>query len=1012
MDLNNLDFRNIEDEGTLMIKSKMTAWKEEYEEIRFKDLEARFNRYNPEKFVEGELGLYIQPFITYYGVRLWMFMLDVEHKSQHHKSVEVNIKTAQNLFYLFDALEIADDLVISLTGNGFRFETPCIIPVPYSDAFLEMVKDTERFPGIDPGPQSKEGFMRMAAYRGNRWQSNPQWDVHTHTLENPSEILHLDEKKYKALVAGKPDFRQSCEAFARMIPRGFAPKPLTDLLEDYNIKIKLRSTLGMPRAGKYRRNGAVDMSQILSFVEEAGITYIENELAEIVIYRLDTCPECGQSEGNPFINSQSGVLKCWRSNNCPAGQGGLRPHQWVENYSVEIIENNPDSLIMPDLTLAEARQVAEKAMEDAFESGENMVLNATMGVGKTHIAINHSVPRAIEKRVLYTVPTNELAEEITAKATQKAMELGLDADIRHIVGRNKENCMRMDNICLVAEKGYTPAYIVCVGCIFRKNCIYLEQFTNIPEKSMVVTTHDTAAFHKERIRPDIWIVDENAVNQFIGIYQASQKDMEELKELEVRDVKPLFDKVCELAFKAAMEIKDYGEARLYVKDTPPGQWENACTLENIQPEIKKFFDHNILPARFSLHHGRAPENEFQWEWAAYKEDLQLESVRFWDQVIYDYDDAIAYVKVTLIKGIPDIKYCVVKSNPPRLENCQVIHLDGTIYEPEIKALFPEGTKIVDARVRLDSCLKIFVKAARGKTRALTLEDSKMYEDMNYLLGFLRPEDKKVLLITHKAIEEKVLGIARNLLPEIMFESFHFWGPRGINSYRDFDACISYGTPTANPASVSDIAMMLFDDIETIDDWRNSLRERELAQAIHRIRPVNGGKNIIIMGSYWPVQYLGYPDQQFDRMRKGGNFDEAKHRLQQFAADYGFITKAAAMLINVATRQDGKELLQVRDALTRRAGNGGSDFVSTLINIYKSGDKINGGYPAIFLAGNNSWKKLMDDIHAETGLPYMLFCPDGRGRSSLALGSAEAAASFCEKFGTRFRSSEYKQHLPG
>jgi len=1016
LDLKNVDFSDVKNIGTLTVKSRIAEFRKNFVDIKLKELENHFSRYNVDKFEQGDLGLYVQPFVTYYQTRFWIFMLDVEHKSQHHQSVKANINTAQNLFYLFDNLDIAGDLIISLTGNGFRFEIPCLIPTLYSEAFLEMVKDTDRFPGIDPSPQLNSSFMRMVAYRGNKRQADPPKDVHVHILENPQDVVDLNEEKYRALVAGRPKFKQSCKDLSRMVPQRFAPQPLIRLLEDYNIKIRLRSTIGMPKAGKFRSTTSANMDQIMSFLEESGITWIGHEWSEGTIYKLDTCPACGESEGRPYINPISGVLKCWRANNCPAGQKGLRPSQWVDGYNDVETESTPEDTALPKLTIEEARCKANQAIEGALESGDNIVLNATMGVGKTHIAIARAVPAATEKLILFTVPTTELAEEIVGKVSQKALDLALDINIRHIVGRNSDNCNKPEKINLAAEKGYTPAYVECVGCDHRKDCEYLAQFKAIPKEGIIITTHHTAAYHKERISPDIWVIDESAVNQFFGVYKASQADMNQLQELETTDVGPLFDKIRDLAIRAGMELKQYEEARLYVGHTPPGQWEDAFTLENILQKIKRYFDNDILPTRFSLHHAKNPENEFQWERIAYKEKVQLEAVKFWDQAIFSDDNALAYVKVSLEKGVPSIQYTVVKYNPPQLDNCQVIHLDGTVYGPEVDMLLPSDTKTIDAQVNLDSCSKTFVKLARGKTRMLKFDYQKKYSDMEYLLRFLRPGDKKVLVITHMNFEGDVLRMAEKIRPDIEFGSFHFWGPRGINAFEDYDACISYGTPTVNSNSVSDIAMMMFEDPETIEAWKASLGERDLAQAIHRIRPVNGRKNIIVMGSYWPAQYLGHPDQRFDLMRKGGNKEEAKKRLQKFAMDYGFLTKAAAMLVNVATRDDEQSLHLVQGELARRTesdrSEGGSEFVSTLIYTYKSGDKFQGGLPAIYLAGNNSWKWLMDEIHAETGLPYMRFRPKGPGRESLSLGNVDAAAAFHEKIGTRFDSSEYREFVPG
>jgi hypothetical protein len=1009
LDLDNLDFGEIKESGMITVKTTMWAQKANWETIPLKDLEAYFSSLNPEHVETGKAGLYIKPYVDYLGARFFIPILDVEDKAKHHSSVQANITAAQNLFFILHDLGLAEDLIISLTGNGFRFNMPYLIPYSYADAFQEMIKDEMRFPSIDPSPQNNNSFFRLLAYRGNKVQNKDTKDVHIHLLKRSDQIQELTEDRYKTLVKGKPDITTYHNDIKNFIPKDYIPESWISILEDYKMQLLLRSTIATPRIGIFSTQKRVNMEQVLSYLDESGINYQKHEIdGDNAIYKLDTCPECGEGEGNPWVTT-NGRLKCFR-NSCPAGIKGLSARQWVEGYS-PIEDEDPDYENKPGFTLAQAREKTGEAIVNALETGKDIVIGATMGVGKTHIAIEKSLLKATEKRILYTVPTKELAEDLFVKFNKKVKDANREIAIRHIEGRNEDNCQKISDISEVAQKGYTPAYIVCMGCNFSKNCPYRAQFQGIPKTGIIITTHSTANYHKEKIDPDIWILDENMLAHFFNIYRSSQKDMDKLREIEDDEVKPFFEALQETAEKVAPELNEYGEARFYVRNTPPGRWETAPTLEELNPELTKYFNNDLYPTNYSLHYMKDPENKAKWENITYKTDLQLQTVKFFDHLIYDNENAVAYIKIKLINNKASIEYIVFEYDPPTMDNCQIIHLDGTVYKPEIETLFPEDTDIVVVQVRLEDCKKIQIKSSRGKTKMQKLGHHQKKKDLEFLLGLLAPEDTKVLLITHKFCSREVLEIAKSLKPNIQFGTYHFWGPRGINTFEDFDACISYGTPTINSNSVSDQAMMLFDNEEEIATWEDHLRKSDLAQAVHRIRPVNGNKTIIIMGSYWPIEYLGAPDEKIDRMRKGESFNEAKTRLKIFAEHYGFINKSIAMLLNVAMRQEEEALYMIQEQINLHGG-GGYLFVPTLINnIYKSEDKLKEGTPAIILRGNSSWKKLMGIIGDETDLPYMMFCPKGRGRSSLALGTPERVEAFCKLAGTQYDPSEYKMYSP-
>jgi len=111
---------------------------------------------------------------------------------------------------------------------------------------------------------------------------------------------------------------------------------------------------------------------------------------------------------------------------------------------------------------------------------------------------------------------------------------------------------------------------------------------------------------------------------------------------------------------------------------------------------------------------------------------------------------------------------------------------------------------------------------------------------------------------------------------------------------------------------------------------------------------------------------------------------------QFANRFGFINKAAARLLRVFTEIDPT----TASSMDNQIRGGASELVSTLISIlYKSGNKLFGTPYLICLEKRGAWKKLVDALQAETGLPYMQEKVIGAGNPPAALGTAAAVDQF-------------------
>jgi len=334
----------------LIILIKRTLWdrKDKWLSLALKDLPDELRKLlQLAAIATGSEGIWISPYATdSQGQVYYLMSLDVEDPDEHHTSIKANIDTAIELFIRLTEMGLTQDLVIFLTGNGFRFCWPYLIGPDWSQEFLMFISDHETFPGIDPSPQEKNTPIRFAAYRGNSKQNKVTADVHTYRLPQASDILELNKDKYTELVRGKPNNPdQYFEDLKLIIPTDLQlPKQWIALFKYYRTIIRLRAHIVKIGFYNNQNHNLTNWPLIQNHLDKLGIEATELQVGETRIFRLSTCPECEKREGSPFL-TMSGRLKCFRAT-CPGSKSrqcgtggpywaGLAPWEWVEHYQPE-----------------------------------------------------------------------------------------------------------------------------------------------------------------------------------------------------------------------------------------------------------------------------------------------------------------------------------------------------------------------------------------------------------------------------------------------------------------------------------------------------------------------------------------------------------------------------------------------------------------------------------------------------------------------------------------------------
>jgi hypothetical protein len=329
-------------------------------------------------------------------------------------------------------------------------------------------------------------------------------------------------------------------------------------------------------------------------------------------------------------------------------------------------------------------------------------------------------------------------------------------------------------------------------------------------------------------------------------------------------------------------------------------------------------------------------------------------------------------------------------------------LDGTGNKPDTDALFQRDFELIDTCIDLDTCHKHLIKQGLGKTKCKKLNDSQKENLMSLAVQTIRPKDKKILVATHQIIEDELQKLAAEMMPDRTVDSIHFYGNRGMNTFKDHDAIICFGAPGTNQTERLDEAMALFTDPAERKRWFQQKADAELLQTIHRIRPVNGDKNIVLLSNRW-LPELGPLHTETDRRRgtqkTEHTFAKAYDMLRAFYEIHGFVSLEAAYALGIGPYNKKELLLMVQ-----------AESSLCLIKIYLL-DKGNLQLPPsdrglLLLQNKNSWSELMQKLQSEHQAPPLKNRVHSQWQA--AVGTIQAAQVFAENFELKFNPENWRE----
>ena len=327
----------------MSFKTWLYAPKCEWEQVLLKDLPPKISKVPKVHLQLGRDAIYVIPILKdATGQKLYWIILDIEVKD--HDKIEANIEAAQEFLMWLSEKGLTEHLRIMLTGRGFRFLWPMLVPPEYMKGFFRWIRDSD-FPFIDGAPQLRGTHIRLLGYRGNSRQGSPPKNVHVHLLPSITKLMDLTKVSYRRIVRGRLPADLYMEWLPALLPNQFITDEWIELFEYYRRKARLESSI-VQISLKYSRFQQPKLTQVWdqidTYLAAQGIEKREIQVGDQIIVKLSECPMCKRRDGGPHLTS-TGTLKDFHANSCPAGEfyqdgewcgriKGLPPFKWVEGY--------------------------------------------------------------------------------------------------------------------------------------------------------------------------------------------------------------------------------------------------------------------------------------------------------------------------------------------------------------------------------------------------------------------------------------------------------------------------------------------------------------------------------------------------------------------------------------------------------------------------------------------------------------------------------------------------------
>ena len=896
----------------------------------------------------GAVGIYLGRRVIEKGQELYFPFLDIDGQPNlaEDEKIESAISNLTLVWNSFKTLSADKYFKIIATGNtGFRMVSNLLINHETYQAFVDFIR-CEMVGLIDLKPTMDLDIPhQLFAYKGHQYQ-NPKTLVDRHSAQiSPDLIINetLYPDLYKSITAGKPD-----------------PHAIIDFMEQFLDFQQISDLNALGEFGKTLQQ----YSQILKDIELEPFNYIKfrkdkkpiaiDEMTKrlqekkilckvekrgrnmAISFQKLPCPICGKSTANAVAYPPHYRLKCFNVN-CPSGNGmSLSKWAGIQNKKRETPKSknkgNVPKLPVSFQTVEQARQTIITNLQNK----DDVLLLVTPGVGKTYVNLEYLANHMTNKLAIYSCFNKDLQRE----AYEIIKGLSPDHDRFHLLQSREELCTKTRELHEVISMGYSPAEILCSTCENRDRCEYYKQ-RDISENGIFFVTHHMLKYIESRFpKLDLLILDENLVDGFRLQDECTERQFRTLSIVLDQKEYSLIDRILTLARNVSTQMMKEQAHPLIIngrKLTPADVTEDSIIgLLSRQNAIAEDAVENDIRTIISKVNQYSKRD-------LYQKGVDLNAVNWLRGLIEK--DHYSYLLITP-KG--DFFFQVKYITPIGYRNTPVKILDATGDKRTAQNLLRRKLNVIKSDVEWKST-KTHIKTNTSRGVLKFAKDSDFKRVLPIMIS--QTSATKVMVITYKFLEKKVLEICKEIAPAKDFMGYHFIGPRGINTYKDCEAVIVLGLPYSNLNSSGQDAFILFprdEDTEIRESWTEACMLWELTQNIHRIRPIyKSNVDIIIASNYWPP-ILSKPDKFIDKSRSNNWKDIAIQRLEPYVKEFGFLNSDIGYIANVFVKSKRRQATLFRDKLF--------DVLNVYFSLYNTN---NLNYLLSLLFGLEDWNNVPD-----------------------------------------------------
>jgi hypothetical protein len=217
-------------------------------------------------------------------------------------------------------------------------------------------------------------------------------------------------------------------------------------------------------------------------------------------------------------------------------------------------------------------------------------------------------------------------------------------------------------------------------------------------------------------------------------------------------------------------------------------------------------------------------------------------------------------------------------------------------------------------------------------------------------------------------------------------------------------------------------------------WIVNTGTAELIQALHRVRPVKGGRTIIVIGKEFPAAEFGQPAFRLNKQRRNQHsepaIDEITHRLSPVIDAFGIMTKAVGWMFGVCLSSDIDKMTQAHEMIQKNIENGNLEYEkkyqSYLKTVSKSKKYTKGQqpnsvslygifrekrylpailfYPFLILQNRSTWESVLRLFAEKFDLPNNFSA--GSTRPSRGIGYLSDVQAFYESLNANFNPAQW------